>query len=250
MKSIIIRILLIVILPPALIYVAFTKTNYDIPYDDYAIEEQDVIISNEINRVLSKQSTGLENIKHSQAAFNNLIYNNFRETENAFYDPSPECDNALCDFVIIIDHPDDHENAKVGIRGIWGVFEEENLTLFIAFKANYVLPVNTVIEIGFHVMDSDETLILEFSHAKLGKTPIPKALLKLIINSALKSVGESGQSVDGNVLKLDPGNLRFELDKVTVAEEISTYPQIQTMFLDASTPYSVWVFFIWSALDL
>lgn len=250
MKSIMIRLLLIIVLPPTLIYVAFTKSDYEIPYDDYHVKDQDVIINDEMNRILLKQTSGTENIKISQSAFNNLIFNNLRETENAFYDPSPTCDNPLCDFIIIIDHPEDDQNAKVGIRGIWGVFEEEELTLFIAFKANYIIPINTVITMRFDVINNQEQLTLTFSGSRLGKTPIPKFVLNMIINSAFKAVGEETHASYGDALVVDASNLSFSLNKGVAAESVTTYPQIQQIFLDESTPYSIWIFIIWKALDL
>lgn len=250
MKSILIRVLLIIVIPPTLVYVAFTNSDYEIPYDDYHIKAQDVIIHDEMNRILTQQTAGIENIKKSQSAFNNLIFNNLRATENPFYDPSPTCDDPLCDFIIIIDHPDDEENAKVGIRGIWGVFEEDELTLFIAFKANYVIPINTVIEMRFDVIDEPEELIISFSGAKLGKTPIPKFVLNLIISSALEAVGEDTHTTFTDALEVNAPRLEFTLNKAVAAESASTYPQIQALFLDEDTPYSIWIFMIWEALDL
>lgn len=250
MKTILIRVLLMILIPTTLTYVAFTNSNYEIPYEDYHVKDQHVIITEEMTRIVMRQTTGLDSIKQSQSAFNNLIFNNLRETENPSYNPSPTCDNPLCDYIIILDMPDDGEDAKVGIRGIWGVFEEEELTLFIAFKGSYGVPIDTVIEIRFDVDDSPQELQLRFQGARLGRTPIPPFLLNMIISSAFAAVGEETHATFGSALEVNAPRLEFTLDKAILVQSASSYPHIQQLFLDNTTPYPIWVFMIWLALEL
>ena len=244
-------LLLFLATPPILVVFAFTTNNIPTTDTIYSIEDPDIVIQDELDRILQKESTGIETIKLSEDAFNNLIFNNLRTTYNELYAPPGwPCEDISCRYIIAFDESTDNLDVNGGIVAIWATFEETSFTIYIHAESTTVLALSTLLEITFSVEDTQEALIVSYDSARLGKVPIPKRLLTTIITSALSATGEDEQSSVGEGLTVNASNLEFVLDKTELTESTDIDPRIATLFLDEDIPYTIWVFLIWLALDL
>ena len=244
-------LLLFLSLPPVLVVFAFTTNDIPTTQTIYSVEDPDIIIQNELDRILQKETTGIETIKLSEDAFNNLIFNNLRTTYNALYAPPGwPCEDTSCRYILAFDESTDNVDVDGGIVAIWATFEETSFTLYIHAESTTVLSLSTLLEITFNVDDTQETLTVSYDSARLGKVPIPKRLLTTIITSALSATGEDEQSNVGEGLTVNASNLEFVLDKTELTNSTDIDPRIATLFLDDDIPYTIWVFLIWLALDL
>lgn len=244
-------LLLLLALPPALVVFTLTQHNIEVPNMVYEVKDPEIIIQDELNRILAKETTGLDNLRLSEAEFNNLIFNNIRLTSNALYAPPGwECESLSCRYAILFEQEVGPVSLDGGIVAMWAEFEEDYLTLYIQAEATVGVTLPTLLKISFVVEDTTETLTLYYDSATLGRTPIPKRFITTIISRALAITGESEHMMIGEELTIDIAELTFTLDKTSLTESGDIDPRLATLFLDEEIPYSLWVFLIWLALDL
>lgn len=244
-------LLLMLALPPALVVFALTQHNIEGPNMVYEVTDPDIIIQDEITRILAKETTGIESIRLSETAFNNLIFNNIRLTSNASYAPPGwTCDDASCRYALLFEQEIGAVTIDGGIVAIWAEFEENYLTLTIQAEATIGVTLPTLLKITFEVEDTLETLTLTYDSAMLGRTPIPKRFITTIISRALAITGEDERMMIGEELSIDMATLTFTLDKTSLTESGDIDPRLATLFLDEEIPYSLWVFLIWLAIEL
>lgn len=244
-------LLLFLAMPPVLVVFAFTQHNIEVPEIVYEIKDPEIIIEDELSRILAKETSGIETLRLSEAAFNNLIFNNLRLTSNASYAPPGwACEDSSCRYAIRFNQDVGQQSLEGGIVAIWAHFEEDSFTLYIQAEAVVGVTLPTLLVLTFEVDDSAETLILSYDTAKLGRTPIPKRLISTIISRALAFTGEDETMSIGEELTIDISELTFTLDKTSLTESGDIDPRLATLFLDEDIPYSLWVFLIWLALDL
>ncbi|MFP4286175.1 MAG: hypothetical protein ACLFRI_00640 [Candidatus Izemoplasmataceae bacterium] len=116
------------------------------------------------------------------AIFNAVRGNEDRQGINEHYLPNDDCSDSSC--LYVLEETMDN-GAVVRVLGIWVEVSEDTLTLNVAIEVetdNFTF--KTIIQTDLIIKDDvqNQTYTFEFSTLRIGRIPLPKALLTTIIN--------------------------------------------------------------------
>ena len=239
--------LIILALPPVLVYVAFTNPNPPVFAHEYQTGDPQTIIQDEITLLLMREETHSVAIARSEGALNDLIFNLFRESAPDYLPPN-QCESADCRYAISMDTEVLNQTVEGGVVAVWIVLEEEALTLFIQVEAHALLAFPTLLSLRFNVENSEETLTLSFERATLGRVRLSEAMVSPIVTRLMDRLGNTSDQTFGDAITLSVSDLSVRLDKTALTNNDDLDPRLATLFLEEDIPYSIWVFLLSYAL--
>ena len=122
-------------------------------------------------------------------------------------------------------------------------FEEDSFTLHFAFTAKVLIELDSRIQLTFDVESDAERFLVTFQSGKIGRTPVPKALITSLMNQ-LNALGAEFEAA--------PTGFIFDSSTLSVGIEASILPQVQAESIASfeALPYPFWLYLIWSELGI
>lgn len=211
----------------------------DIPVEYYEASSIEAIMEDELNNALDGIEDGKLAISLSEENINKLIYNvlimeeDGQEGVNPLYKPTGVggddyvCDNSDCEFIQYEPMEINGEQGGFGVTGMWVEFYEDVISLNVSVKGSYLVDFQTRMRLEFEVADNDDSYTVTYSKIRVGNIPLPKGVIKPIVNLIIEQANVDTSSMNNEFLTVELDELRASVDKTALVEELSDDPRAQ-----------------------
>lgn len=222
-KAILGIILTIIAIPIAVLFLLFDYTP-NIPVEDYVYLPIEQVIANEIEASTDRLSNGELSIQLNQSTLNQMVYSVIVDEINPTYDPASECEEDSCQYVLV---ETISESESLAITGMWVRLTDNVISLNVGLRLQGTIPYQTRIRFDFEVIDSADELRITYDRLQVGNIPLPRFLVRPIINAVLAEDAQTQFSTEFFTADLE--ELEIVLDKNLFVETQIEDPQLQLL---------------------
>lgn len=222
-KAILGIILTIIAIPIAVLFLLFDYTP-NIPVEDYVYLPIEQVIADEIEASAERLSNGELSIQLNQSTLNQMVYSVIVDEINPSYDPASGCEEDVCEYVLV--EPID-DSQSLAITGMWVRLTDNAISLNVGLRLQGTIPYQTRIRFDFEVIDSADELRITYDRLQVGNIPLPRFLVRPIINAVLSEDAQTQFSTD--FFTADIEQLEIVLDKNLFVETQIEDPQLQLL---------------------
>ena len=222
-KAILGIILTIIAIPIAVLFLLFDYTP-NIPVEDYVYLPIEQVIANEIEASTDRLSNGELSIQLNQSTLNQMVYSVIVDEINPTYDPASECEEDSCQYILV---ETISESESLAITGMWVRLTDNVISLNVGLRLQGTIPYQTRIRFDFEVIDSADELRITYDRLQVGNIPLPRFLVRPIINAVLAEDAQTQFSTEFFTADLE--ELEIVLDKNLFVETQIEDPQLQLL---------------------
>ncbi len=222
-KAILGIILTIIAIPIAVLFLLFDYTP-NIPLEDYIYLPIEQVIANEIEASTDRLSNGELSIQLNQSTLNQMVYSVVVDEINPSYDPASGCEVDACQYVVI---ETISESESLAITGMWVRLTDNVISLNVGLRLQGTIPYQTRIRFDFEVIDIADELRITYDRLQVGNIPLPRFIVRPIINAVLADNVQTQFSTD--FFTADLQELEIVLDKNLFVETQIEDPQLQLL---------------------
>ena len=222
-KAVLGIILTIIAIPIAVLFFLFDYTP-NIPLEDYIYLPIEQVIANEIEASTDRLSNGELSIQLNQSTLNQMVYSVVVDEINPSYDPASGCEEDACQYVLV---ETISESESLAITGMWVRLRDNVISLNVGLRLQGTIPYQTRIRFDFEVIDIADELRITYDRLQVGNIPLPRFIVRPIINAVLADNAQTQFSTD--FFTADLQELEIVLDKNLFVETQIEDPQLQLL---------------------
>ena len=222
-KAILGIILTIIAIPIAVLFLLFDYTP-NIPIEDYVYLPIEQVIANEIEASTDRLSNGELSIQLNQSTLNQMVYSVIVDDLNPSYDPASGCEDDACQYILV---EPINESESLAITGMWVRLTDDVISFNVGLRLQGTVPYQTRVRFDFSVIDSADELRITYDRLQVGNIPLPRFIVRPIINAVLSDDAQTQFSTDFFTADLE--QLEIVLDKNLFVETQIDDPQLQLL---------------------